>query len=183
MPYSFENITFASASTTLTLSAPPSPETWDDWLRIAVGSSGARTSKSTPRRLPRPTMDRHRCPACAAMDNPYTAMASSTGRRPSSSSASPSISVSSSEELTPPRVRWLARRLLQRQGRLGAGRLPRRVGAERLRTDKVATSIATKVEGGAGSVYWGNSVALLNGISTQEAMDYIVYTMGPQNTN
>ena len=51
-------------------------------------------------------------------------------------------------------------------------------------TDKCATSpIPTKVEGGgAGSVYWGNGVALLNKCKyPQEAMDYIVYTMGPQN--
>jgi ABC-type glycerol-3-phosphate transport system substrate-binding protein len=49
----------------------------------------------------------------------------------------------------------------------------------------VATSpIPTKVKGGgSGSVYWGNGVAILNKAPfPQEACDYMVYTMGPQNT-
>jgi ABC-type glycerol-3-phosphate transport system substrate-binding protein len=50
--------------------------------------------------------------------------------------------------------------------------------------DKFATSpIPEKVKGGgSGTVYWGNGVALVNKCPyPQEAMDYIIFTMGPQN--
>jgi ABC-type glycerol-3-phosphate transport system substrate-binding protein len=52
-------------------------------------------------------------------------------------------------------------------------------------TEKVATSpIPTKeAGGGVGSVYWGNGLAILNKAPyPQEATDYLIYTMGPQNT-
>jgi ABC-type glycerol-3-phosphate transport system substrate-binding protein len=52
-------------------------------------------------------------------------------------------------------------------------------------TDKVATSnVATKAKGyvGSGTVVWGNGTSLINKAPyAQEAMDYLIYTIGPQN--
>ncbi len=52
-------------------------------------------------------------------------------------------------------------------------------------TDKVSTSpVATQTTPNAGTPFWGNCVALLNKApNVQEALDYFVYTMGPQNTD
>jgi len=52
-------------------------------------------------------------------------------------------------------------------------------------TDKVATSpVPTKAKGysGSGTSVWGNCTSLINkGPYPQEAMDYLIYTIGPQN--
>jgi len=51
-------------------------------------------------------------------------------------------------------------------------------------TDKVATSpVPTYQKGsGAGTAFWGNCIGLLTKApNPQEAMDYLIYTMGPQN--
>jgi ABC-type glycerol-3-phosphate transport system substrate-binding protein len=53
-------------------------------------------------------------------------------------------------------------------------------------TDKVVTSpVPTRGDTpSAGTPFWGNCVAVLNGAPySQEALDYFVYTMGPQNVN
>ena len=52
-------------------------------------------------------------------------------------------------------------------------------------TDVVTTSpVPTRVPENAGTPFWGNCVGLLTGAPhSQEALDYFVYTMGPQNTN
>ncbi len=50
-------------------------------------------------------------------------------------------------------------------------------------TDTVRTSpVPTRVEENAGTPFWGNCVGVLNKAPhAQEALDYFVYTMGPQN--
>jgi ABC-type glycerol-3-phosphate transport system substrate-binding protein len=50
-------------------------------------------------------------------------------------------------------------------------------------TDKVTTSpVPARAEENAGTPFWGNCVSLLNsGPYPQEAFDYFVFTMGPQN--
>ena len=52
-------------------------------------------------------------------------------------------------------------------------------------TEKVTTSpVPTRVPENAGTPFWGNCVGILNKAPyAQEALDYFVYTMGPQNTN
>ena len=52
-------------------------------------------------------------------------------------------------------------------------------------TEKVTTSpVPTRVPDNAGTPFWGNCVGVLNMAPyAQEALDYFVYTMGPQNTN
>ena len=52
-------------------------------------------------------------------------------------------------------------------------------------TDIVTTSpVPARVPDNAGTPFWGNCVGVLNKAPyAQEALDYFVYTMGPQNTN
>jgi ABC-type glycerol-3-phosphate transport system substrate-binding protein len=52
-------------------------------------------------------------------------------------------------------------------------------------TDAVMTSpVASQMPENAGTPFWGNCVGLLtNAPYPQEAMDYFIYTMGPQNTS
>jgi len=53
-------------------------------------------------------------------------------------------------------------------------------GTETVRTSKIPTYTQGS---GAGTAFWGNCTGLLTGAPyPQEAMDYLIYTMGPQNT-
>jgi ABC-type glycerol-3-phosphate transport system substrate-binding protein len=191
VPYSFENITFNwRVDYFNAVGATEAPETWDDWLRIAVElKKWGADQQIYPTAFAGQLWTDIGALACAAMDNPYTADGLIDWEAPELIECLAFYKrLIVEEELTPPHGSdgWLDAYYSGKVASVQAQSSRGVWGQNAFGTDKVATSpIATKVEGGgAGSVYWGNGVALLNGAKyPQEAMDYIVYTMGPQNTN
>jgi len=189
VPYSFENITFNwRVDYFNAVGATEAPKTWDDWLQIALelGKWGAE-EQIYPTAFAGALWTDIGALICSALDNPYTADGLINWEAPEMIECLTFYKrLIVDEGLTPPHGTdgWLDAYYSGKVASVQAQSSRGVWGQNAFGTDKVATSpIPTKVEGGgAGSVYWGNGVALLNGAKyPQEAMDYIVYTMGPQN--
>jgi len=189
VPYSFENITFNwRVDYFNAVGATEAPKTWDDWLRIALElKTWGAEEQIYPTAFAGSLWTDIGALICSAMDNPYTADGMINWEAPEMVECLAFFKrLIVEEELTPPHGYdgWLDAYYSGKVASVQAQSSRGVWGQNAFGTDKVATSpIPAKVEGGgAGSVYWGNGVGLLNGAKyPQEAMDYIIYTMGPQN--
>jgi ABC-type glycerol-3-phosphate transport system substrate-binding protein len=190
LAYSFENITFNWRVDYFNeVGATAAPETWDDWLRIAMELKkwGAQ-EQIYPTAFASALWTDIGALICSAMTEPYTADGMIKWDAPEMIEALAFYKkLIVDEELTPPHGGdgWLDAYYSGKVASVQAQSSRGVWGQNAFGTEKVATSpIPTKVKGGgAGSVYWGNGVAILNKAPfPQEAADYLVYTMGPANT-
>ncbi|MFH1085511.1 MAG: twin-arginine translocation signal domain-containing protein [Chloroflexota bacterium] len=190
LAYSFENITYnwrvdyAKAE-----GATEAPATWDDWLKIALElKKWGANEKIYPTAFASALWTDIGALICSATTKPYTADGMIDWMAPEMTEALAFYKrLIVQEQLTPPHGGdgWLDAYYSGKVASVQAQSSRGVWGQNAFGTDKVATSpIPTKVKGGgAGSVYWGNGVAILNKAPMpQEACDYMVYTMGPQNT-
>jgi len=189
LPYSFENITFNwRVDYFNAVGAMEAPETWDDWLRICLDlKKWGADEQIFPTAFAGALWTDIGALFCSAVDSPYTADGMIDWEAPEMTECLAFYKrLIVEEELTPPHGTdgWLDSfyggkvASVQAQSSRGVW------GQMAFGTDKVATSpIPTRVKGGgAGSVYWGNGTAVINKAPyPQEATDYLIYTMGPQN--
>jgi len=189
LAYSFENITFNwRVDMFNAVGATEAPETWDDWLRIALElKKWGEAEKIYPTSFAGALWTDIGALICSAVDNPYTADGMIDWEAPEMTECLAFFKkLIVDEELTPPHGTdgWLDAYYSGKVASVQAQSSRGVWGQNAFGTDKVATSpIPTKEKGsGAGSVYWGNGVAVLNKAPyPQEAADYLIYTMGPQN--
>jgi ABC-type glycerol-3-phosphate transport system substrate-binding protein len=192
IPYSFENISFNWRTDYFdAVGATEAPKTFDEWLEIARAlkewgaaeqiyptsfipdldaSTGTLIYGSTDEPFDETMLLKWESEEAIAALNFYKQMVKD-------------------EQLTPPHGfdGWLdayyAGKLASVQAQSSRGVW----GQLAFGTDKVTTS-PVPVKGGdvpqSGTPFWGNCVSLINkGPYPQEALDYFIYTMGPQNTN
>lgn len=189
VPYSFENITFNwRVDYFNAVGAQTAPETWDDWLRIALDlKTWGAEEQIYPTSFAAALWTDVGALICSAMDNPYTAEGLINWEAPEMIDCLTFFRrLIVEEQLTPPHGSdgWLEAYYAGKVASVQAQSSRGVWGQRAFGTDKVSTSpIPTKVKGGgSGSVFWGNGVALLNQARfPQEAMDFIIYAMGPQN--
>lgn len=189
IPYSFENVTFNWRTDYFkAVGATEAPKTWDDWLQIAreikkwgkdqqiYATSFVEDMNSAIVAL-----------LCSASTKPYTAEGVVDWTSPEMIEALAFFKkLVVEEELTPPHGSdgWLdsfyAGKVASVQAQSSRGVW----GQNAFGTDKSSTSpIVSKTAGsGSGAPYWGNDVCILNKSPyPQEAANYLIYTMGPQN--
>lgn len=189
LAYSFENITFNWRTDYFAaVGATEAPKTWDDWLRIALElKKWGADEQIYPTSFAGALWTDIGALICSAVDNPYTADGMIDWEAPEMTECLAFFKkLIVEEELTPPHGTdgWLDAYYSGKVASVQAQSSRGVWGQNAFGTDKVATSpIPTKEPGGgAGSVYWGNGVAILNKAPyPQEAADYLIYTMGPQN--
>jgi ABC-type glycerol-3-phosphate transport system substrate-binding protein len=190
LAYSFENITYNwRVDYANAVGATEAPSTWDEWLAVALElKTWGAEEQIYPTSFASSLWTDIGAMICSAMDNPYTADGMINWEAPEMTEALAFYKrLIVEEELTPPHGSdgWLDAYYSGKVASVQAQSSRGVWGQNTFGTDKVATSpIPTKVKGGgSGSVYWGNGVAILNKAPfPQEACDYMVYTMGPQNT-
>jgi len=189
IPYSFENITYNwRVDYANAVGATAAPVTWDEWLEIALElKKWGADQKIYPTAFAMALWTDVGALVCSASKNPYTAdgLIDWMGADMLESLAFYKKLIVT-EQLTPPHGGdgWLDAYYSGKVASVQAQSSRGVWGQNAFGSDKCATSpIPTKEKGGgSGSVYWGNGVALLNKCKyPQEAMDYIIYTMGPQN--
>lgn len=189
MPYSFENITFNwRVDYFNAVGVTEAPATWDEWHQAALElKTWGKDQQIYPTSFAGALWTDIGALICSAMDNPYTADGMINWEAPEMIEALAFFKkMIVEEELTPPHGTdgWYDAYMSGKVASVQAQSSRGVWGQNAFGTDKVATSpIPVKAKGkGAGSVYWGNGVALLNKAPfAQEAADYIFYTMGPQN--
>ena len=189
LAYSFENITFNwRVDYFNAVGATEAPKTWDDWLRIALElKKWGAEEQIYPTAFAGALWTDVGALICSAMDQPYTADGLIAWDSPEMIECLAFYKkLIAEEQLTPPHGSdgWLDAYYSGKVASVQAQSSRGVWGQMAFGNDKVATSpIPTKVEGGgAGSVYWGNGFAVLNKApNPQEATDYLIYTMGPQN--
>ena len=188
VPYSFENITFNwRVDYFNAVGAKEAPATWDDWYRIVkeVQKWGADQQIIATSFAGALWTDIGAL-ICSSMKKPYTDEGLIAWQAPEAVESLAFFKKLVSEKLTPPHGSdgWYE---MFTGGKIGSvqAQSSRGVWGQMIfGAEKMATSpIPEKVKGGgSGTVYWGNGVALVNKAPyPQEAMDYIVYAMGPQN--
>ncbi len=190
LAYSFENITFNWRVDYFNeVGVTDAPETWDDWLQVAMDlKTWGKDEQIFPTAFAGALWTDIGALICSATDTPYTAEGLLDWESDEMLECLTFYKrLITQEELTPPHGTdgWLDSYYAGKVASVQAQSSRGVWGQNAFGTDKVSTSpIPTKVKGGgAGSVYWGNGVAILNGAPHgQEAMDYLIYTMGPQNT-
>jgi hypothetical protein len=187
-PYSFENISFNWRTDHFAaVGATAAPETWDDWLSIARKlKTWGEKEKIIPTSFI-PDLDASLgAMIYSALDNPFSDDMLLKWDSTEAIDALKMYRTMTTEGLTPPHGfdGWLdlyyAGKLSSVQAQSSRGVW----GQLTFGTEKVATSqIPTYKKGsGAGTAFWGNCVGLLNKApAPQEAMNYLIYTMGPQN--
>jgi ABC-type glycerol-3-phosphate transport system substrate-binding protein len=188
IPYSYENISFNWRTDYFdAVGATEAPKNWDDWLEVA-------------REIKKWGADQQIYPTSFIPD-----LDASTGTLISGSTTEPfdddmllkweageGVSALAfyrqlvlEEELTPPHGfdGWLDAYYAGKVASVQAQSSRGVWGQLAFGTDKVTTSpVPTRVEPNAGTPFWGNCVAVLNKApNAQEALDYFVYAMGPQN--
>ena len=190
LPYSFENITFNwRVDYFNAVGATETPATWDDWLRICLElKKWGADEQIYPTAFAGALWTDVGALFCSATKNPYTA----DGMIDWDSSEMIEClgffkKLIVEEELTPPHGTdgWLDAYYSGKVASVQAQSSRGVWGQMAFGSDKVATSpIPTKVKGGgAGTVFWGNGLSILNkSPHPQEATDYFIYSMGPQNT-
>ena len=189
LAYSFENITFNwRVDYFNAVGATEAPKTWDDWLRIALElKKWGAEEQIYPTAFASALWTDVGALICSAMEQPYTAEGLIAWDSPEMIECLGFYKkLIAEEELTPPHGGdgWLDAYYSGKVASVQAQSSRGVWGQMAFGSDKVATSpIPTRVAGGgAGSVYWGNGFAVLNNApNPQEAADYLVYTMGPQN--
>ncbi len=189
LPYSFENITFNwRVDYFNAVGVKEAPATWDEWHQAALElKTWGKDQQIYPTAFAGALWTDIGALICSAMDNPYTADGLINWEAPEMIEALAFFKkLIVEEELTPPHGTdgWLDAYYSGKVASVQAQSSRGVWGQNAFGTDKVATSpIPVKTKGkGAGSVYWGNGVAILNKAPfAQEAADYLFYTMGPQN--
>jgi N,N'-diacetylchitobiose transport system substrate-binding protein len=189
IPYSFENITYNwRVDYANAVGMKTAPETWDDWLKVAIElKKWGKDQKIYATAFASALWTDVGALVCSAIKKPYKDDGMIDWMSPEMLECLAFYQrIIVKEELTPPHGGdgWLDAYYSGKVASVQAQSSRGVWGQNAFGTDKVATSpIPVKVKGGgAGSVYWGNGVALLNKCKfPQEAMDYIIYTMGPQN--
>ncbi|MFO7918390.1 MAG: substrate-binding domain-containing protein [Anaerolineae bacterium] len=191
LAYSFENITYNwRVDYANEVGWDKAPETWDEWLEIALElKSWGADEQIYPTSFAESLWTDVGALICAAVDDtPYTdegLIDWESDEMIESLAFYKKLIVE--EELTPPHGSdgWLDAYYAGKVASVQAQSSRGVWGQNAFGTDKVSTSpIPTREPGGGvGSVYWGNGVAILNKAPyPQEATDYLIYTMGPQNT-
>ncbi len=190
IPYSFENITYNwRVDYAKAVGVTEAPATWDDWLKVAIElKKWGKDQKIYPTAVVAALWTSVGALICSATDKPYGDDGLIKWQSPEMIESLNFLQrLVVKEELTPPHGDdgWLDAYYAGKVASVQAQSSRGVWGQNAFGTDKVATSpIPVKAKGGpsAGSVYWGNGVALLNKCKyPQEAMDYIIFTMGPQN--
>ncbi len=189
LPYSFENISFNWRTDYFAaVGVTQAPATWDDWMVVAkkVKDWGAPQKIIATSFIP--DLDASvGALIYSALDNPFTDEMLLNWESQEALDALNFYRDLVRGGMTPPHGfdgyydAYMAGKLASLQAQSSRGVW----GQMAFGTDKVVTSpIPTYRKGsGAGTPFWGNCVALLNkGPDCQEAFDYFVYTMGPQNT-
>ena len=189
IPYSFENISFNWRTDYFAeVGATEAPTNWDEWLEIAraIKEWGAEEQIYPTSFIP----DLDASVGTLIYGSTTEPFGEDMLLKWESDEAIAALAfyrqLVLEEELTPPHGfdGWLdayyAGKLasVQAQSSRGVwGQLS--FGTEAVRTSQVPT----RVEENAGTPFWGNCVGVLNNAPhPQEALDYFVYTMGPQNT-
>ncbi|MBC7234583.1 MAG: extracellular solute-binding protein [Chloroflexi bacterium] len=189
LAYSFENITFNwRVDYFKEVGFDKAPETWDEWLQAALElKKWGQDQEIYPTAFAGALWTDVGALVCSATDKPYTdeGLIDWEGEAMLQSLAFYKKLIAE-EQLTPPHGSdgWLDAYYSGKVASVQAQSSRGVWGQMAFGTDAVATSpIATlKKGGGSGSVYWGNGFAILNkSPNPQEATDYLIYTMGPQN--
>ena len=187
-PYSFENISFNWRTDHFAaVGATAAPATWDEWLTVAreIKKWGEKDNIIPTSFIP--DLDASvGAMIYSALDNPFNDEQLLKWDAPESIEALKLYRTFVWEGLTPPHGfdGWLdlyyAGKLSSVQAQSSRGVW----GQLAFGTDKVTTSqIPTYKKGsGAGTAFWGNCIGLLTKApDPQPTMDYLIYTMGPQN--
>ena len=189
LPYSYENISFNwRIDHFKAVGATEAPATWTDWLQVAQAIKKWGAGQKIIATSFIPDLDASLgAMIYSALDNPFGDDMLLRWDTPEAISALKTYKQMVTEGLTPPHGfdNWLdayyAGRLSSVQAQSSRGVW----GQLAFGTDKVMTSqipVMTKGKG-AGTAFWGNCTSLLTKAPyPQEAMDYLIYTMGPQNT-
>jgi len=189
IPYSFENITFNWRTDYYrAVGVTESPETWDDLLEVSLALKKWGASEQIYPVSFIPDLDASvGAFIYSALDVPFDDDELLKWESPEALDALRFYKkLVVEEELTPPHgfdgyldAYWSGKvAALQAQSSRGVW------GQLAFGTDKITTSkIPTYAKGsGVGTPFWGNCTGLLTGAPyPQETMDYLIYTMGPQN--
>jgi len=189
LPYSYENISFNWRTDFFAaVGAKEPPATWADWLPLMqeLKKWGAEQKIIATSFIP--DLDASvGAMIYSSLDNPFDDNMLLRWETPEAIAALKLYKQAVSEGLTPPHGfdNWLdayyAGRLASVQAQSSRGVW----GQLAFGTDKVVTSqipVLTKGKG-AGTPFWGNCTSLLNKAPfPQEAMDFLIYAIGPQNT-
>ncbi|MCL5998194.1 MAG: extracellular solute-binding protein [Chloroflexi bacterium] len=187
-PYSFENISFNWRTDHFgEVGATAAPATWDEWLSIARKLKAWGEEEKIIATSFIPDLDASvGAMIYSALENPFNEDQLLKWDAPEAIDALELYRTFVWEGLTPPHGfdGWLdlyyAGKLSSVQAQSSRGVW----GQLAFGTDKVVTSqIPTYKKGsGAGTAFWGNCIGLLTkGPSPQDAMNYLIFTMGPQN--
>jgi len=190
MPYSFENITYNwRVDYAKAVGVTEAPATYDDWLRIAreLKKWGAE-QKIYPTCIVAGVHTGPWAILAGKMDNCYRPDGVLQWESPEMEESLAFIKkMVVEEELTPPHGDdgWLDAYYAGKVASVQAQSSRGVWGQRAFGTDKVATSnVPTKAKGyiGSGTAMWGNGTSIVRKCPfPQEAVDYLVYTMGPQN--
>jgi ABC-type glycerol-3-phosphate transport system substrate-binding protein len=189
LPYSFENCTFNWRTDYFNaIGVTEPPEDWEEWIRIAkeLKAWGA-DEEIYPTALARDMTTTLMCLLAGTTDMPYTdeGLVDWGGDK--------MLEVFSfihklvvEEELTPPHGYdgWLDAFYSGKVASVHAQSSRGVWGQNAFGTDKMTTSpyVRQYAGGGSGAPYWGNDISIIKGAPyPQEATDYLIYTMGPQN--
>jgi ABC-type glycerol-3-phosphate transport system substrate-binding protein len=190
IPYSFENISFNWRTDYFAaVGATAAPETWDDWMEVALELKKWGADENIYPTSFIPDLDASvGALIYSALDNPFTdEMLLDWESEEAIAALAFYQKMVLQEELTPPHGfdgyldAYYGGKLASLQAQSSRGVW----GQLSFGTDKVTTSqIPTYAKGsGAGTAFWGNCVSVFaNAPYPQEALDYFVFTMGPQNT-
>ena len=189
-PYSFENISLNWRTDHFAaVGATTAPTTWDEWLSVSRAlKKWGEKDKIIPTSFI-PDLDASvGALIYSALSNPFGDDMLLKWESAEAINALKLYRTMVQEELTPPHGfdGWLD---LYYAGKLSSvmAQSSRGVwGQLAFGTEKVVTSqIPTYQKGsGAGTAFWGNCIGLLSKApNPQETMDYLIYTMGPQNAD
>lgn len=190
LPYSFENISFNWRTDYFSgVGATDAPKTWDELLTLARElKKWGQEKKITPFSFI-PDLDASTGALIySALDNPFDEEMLLKWDSPEALEALNFYKTMVVEELTPPHGfdgaidMWLGGALASLQAQSSRGVWGQRAfGTEKVVTSQIPTY---KPGSGAGTAFWGNCISILaKAPNPQEATDYLIFTMGPQNEN
>jgi ABC-type glycerol-3-phosphate transport system substrate-binding protein len=190
IPYSFENITFNWRTDYFAeVGWDKAPETWNEWYEVSKElKTWGEAEEITPTAWVGSLWTDCGALICSAMEQPYDDEGLIDWMAPEAIEALKFYRKMVDEELTPPHGfdDWLP---TYQRGKLASvqAQSSRGVWGQMIfGDDKVATSPIPTLEagGGAGTVYWGNGLAVINKAPyPQEVTDFYVYALGPANAN
>jgi ABC-type glycerol-3-phosphate transport system substrate-binding protein len=190
IPYSFENISFNwRADYFDEVGITEAPTTWDEWLDAAMAIKEWGADENIYPTSFIPDLDASVGTLIyGSLDEPFDENQMLRWDTPEALEALAFYKTMVDEELTPPHGfdGWLdayyAGKVASVQAQSSRG-----VWGQRAFGTEVVITSPVPVRGNgqnAGTPFWGNCVSVLsNAPHAQEALDYFVYTMGPQNIN